>query len=1075
MSFKPISDLPCFPIEEQSILKYWIEINAFQECLKQSKNKPFYTFYDGPPFATGLPHYGHILASTIKDVICRYAHQCGYHVERRFGWDCHGVPIETIIDAKFNIKNKNDIIKMGIDNYNKECQSIVQQYVNEWKQIITRFGRWVDFDNDYKTMDLNYMESVWWCFKTIYDKGMIYKAFKVMAYSTALATPLSNFEASLNYKDITDPSIIVQFKRKDRYNSFILVWTTTPWTLPSNMALCINPILTYILIKNKHNDIEWLVGKDQIEWICNCLNLNLDNDFELLDEIIGEYLVGISYEPIFSYFINEYIDNEKIWTIISDEYITSNIGTCIVHQAPGFGEDDFRVCLKFNIIDINGSNIICPVDDNGYFTQSVTDLVGLYVKNADNIIIKKLKNNNMLIFSDKLVHSYPHCWRSDIPLIYKIVSAWFVKIDPIRDNLINNNNLTNWIPSFIKEKRFHNWLLDANDWCISRNRFWGTPIPIWVSDDLQEIICIGSIAELQQYTSVNITDLHRHFIDNITILSPNNRILKRIDEVFDCWFESGSMPYCCLHYPFENIDKFEQSFPAQFIAEGLDQTRGWFYTLMVLSTHLFNKPAFYNLICNGLILAADGKKMSKRLHNYPDPIHLANIYGADAVRLYMCNSPVVRAEPLKFNEFGVRDIVKNIFFPWYHAYRFFIQSVISFESSNNTRFIANLTKQISSNFIMDHWIISSLHQLIKFVHDEMNSYKLYTVVNSLIKFLDNLTNWYMRLNRDRFRSFDSSSFIALNTLYIVLFNITVLFAPFIPFITEFFYLNLINVLPNDHLMKKKSVHWVMMPKYDPETFDDHINLTITHMQTIIEFGRICRQHRSVNLKTPLKSIIIHTSNLSFIDNIKIMEPYILNELNVLHIQYSSDMSNFILSPSLNFKLLGKKLGNDMKIVQNYVKSLSQNQLLEFESTGIIDICGHKITSDEMFITRSFRSFDNPDFYSYGNSDVMIIMDFTSDNTLIYKRIARNIVSNIQKLRKSSSLNPLNSINIWAFCNNDSCILANTLHLEYIYINKLLRSPLFIINDISKLPFDSFICKASFDIDNDSLLIYITYK
>lgn len=589
-TFQTVAEKPHFPTEEVNTLERWKEIDAFKQSLKQSEGKKPYIFYDGPPFATGLPHYGHILAGTIKDVVTRYQHQRGYHVERRWGWDCHGLPVEYEIDKKLGISGRQDVLDLGIDKYNEECRSIVLRFTAEWRKTIERFGRWIDFDNDYKTMNLNFMESVWWVFKQLFDKGLIYRAHRVMPFSTACNTSLSNFEVALNYKEVSDPSIIVRLKIVGEEDSYVLAWTTTPWTLPSNTALCVNPELTYLRVKKVDDGAEWIVGKDRWDWILSSIKKDGKKDFKVLKECKGSELVGIQYEPLFSFFEKKVI-KEKAWRIVSDGYVSTDAGTCIVHQAPAFGEDDNRVCLQHGVILKDGTGLVCPVDDSGCFTAEVPDFQGQHVKAADKDIKIKLKEIGALVFNGEEKHNYPHCYRSDTPLIYKAVGSWFVKVEDIREKLIASNNQTYWVPPFVKEKRFHNWISEARDWCISRNRYWGTPIPLWCSSDFEEIVCIGSVAELEEYAGRKITDIHRHFIDDIQIPSKMGKgMLKRVDDVLDCWFESGSMPYAQQHYPFERKEEFESSFPAQFIAEGLDQTRGWFYTLMVLSTHLFEKP-----------------------------------------------------------------------------------------------------------------------------------------------------------------------------------------------------------------------------------------------------------------------------------------------------------------------------------------------------------------------------------------------------------------------------------------------------------------------------------------------------
>jgi isoleucyl-tRNA synthetase len=638
---KPLPDL-CPPhAQEQATLEYWKTTDAFKEQLRRSEGRPEYVFYDGPPFATGLPHYGHILAGTIKDVVTRFACSTGHHVTRRFGWDCHGLPVEYEIDKKLEIKGKEDVLRMGIDKYNEECRAIVMRYSKEWEKTVTRTGRWIDFENDYKTLDPSYMESVWWVFKTLYEKGLVYKGFKVMPYSTACNTPLSNFEAGLDYRDVSDPAVMVAFPVIGcALQSSLVAWTTTPWTLPSNLALCVNPTFKYVYVKNPDGKV-FIVAEVRVASLPGATKkakgdkaAPLSDGWSIVKTVSGAELKDLRYEPIFPFFQEEM--QHTAFRVCVDSYVTDDSGTGVVHQAPAYGEDDYRVCVAHGIVE-KGGVLPDPVDVNGLFIAPVpAPFAGQHVKAADKDLIQAIKDSGRLVDNRSIVHSYPFCWRSHTPLIYKAVGSFFVKVEEIKDKILANNKKTRWVPSYVQEKRFHNWLENAHDWSISRNRYWGTPIPVWQSEDGEETRVIGSIAELEEATGTKITDIHRHFIDHLEIPSsrgPQFPPLKRVEDVFDCWFESGSMPYAQQHYPFENKERFEKVrivfpksndclpyktdtffylsqsiFPANFIAEGLDQTRGWFYTLMVLSTALFDKPAFQNLVCNGLVLAGDGKK-----------------------------------------------------------------------------------------------------------------------------------------------------------------------------------------------------------------------------------------------------------------------------------------------------------------------------------------------------------------------------------------------------------------------------------------------------------------------------------
>lgn len=884
------------------------------------------------------------------------------------------------------------------------------------------------------------MESIWWVFKQLWDKGMVYRKSKVMAYSTALNTPLANFEVQLNYKEVSDPSIIIQLQTVDDENLSILAWTTTPWTLPSNTALCVHPELTYYKVKKKWDGKFWIVGKDRFAWVCSCVKKK-EKDFEIIESKKGQELVGIAYKPLFNYFEDKVIKG-KAWHVVSDGYVTTEAGTCIVHQAPAFGEDDNRVCLAAGVIGGRGEGLVCPVDESGCYTSDVTDFVGQHVKAADKAIIAKLKAEDKLVFSGTEVHNYPHCWRSDTPLIYKAVPSWFVQVESIRDKLIANNNSTYWVPNHVKEKRFHNWLADARDWCVSRTRYWGTPLPVWVSDDYEEMVCIGSVEELEKYAGRKITDIHRHFIDDIEIPSQQGRgTLKRVVDVFDCWFESGSMPYAQKHYPFEGEKEFGATFPADFIAEGLDQTRGWFYTLMVLATHLFDKPAFKNLIVNGLVLASDGKKMSKRLKNYPDPSEVCNKHGADAVRLYLCNSPVVKAEPLKFREEGVRDTVKDIFLPFYNAYRFFVLEAARFEGNVGT-FKADPAVVKASKNIMDRWMNASKNELIQFVCDEMEAYRLFTVAPRVVAFLNNLTNWYVRLNRDRMKGDAGQEEwrTSLCTLYDVLLNVCVLLAPLTPFITEHIYQNLSRALPDGSPLKHKSVHFVMIPDAEKNA-DDSIVTAMSRMQSIVELGRTCRERRKVGLKQPLKGMTIINKDAAFVEDCKTLQSYLLDELNVEDVKFETKADNVAYAGEPNWKLLGKKLGKDMKNVAEAVKNLGQDDFAKFEETGEITVCGHSITSDEMAVTRSLKDADsNPDLGVNYDTNSIVVMDFSFDADLNLKAMARHVANRVQMLRKDAELSQDDPVDMWA-ASSGKGDLATVLVEKSDILRKLLRRPL----------------------------------
>uniref|UniRef100_A0A8D0D626 Isoleucine--tRNA ligase, cytoplasmic n=1 Tax=Sander lucioperca TaxID=283035 RepID=A0A8D0D626_SANLU len=941
---EPVPESINFPSEEEKILQLWQKKDCFQECLKQSKNRPKYTFYDGPPFATGLPHYGHILAGTIKDIVTRFAHQSGFHVDRRFGWDCHGLPVEYEIDKTLGIKGPEDVAKMGIAEYNKQCRNIVMRYSTEWETSVTRMGRWIDFKNDYKTLYPWFMETVWWVFQQLYDKGLVYQGVKVMPFSTACNTPLSNFESHQNYKDVQDPSVIVTFPLVGNEDVALIAWTTTPWTLPSNLALCVNPEFLYVKVKGERRSLTQVLCLSSILHT-NCI------------QFPGKTLKGKKYKPLFQYFAK--CGEQGAFQVVMDNYVKEEEGTGVVHQAPYFGADDHRVCTEYKIIQRDQAPI-CPVDASGCFTSEVTDFAGQYVKDADKNIIKWLKEKGRLVNASSFKHSYPFCWRSDTPLIYKAVPSWFVRVEHMVDKLLDNNSKCYWVPEFVREKRFGNWLRDARDWAISRNRYWGTPIPLWVSDDFEEVVCVGSMAELEELTGVKVTDLHRESIDSLTIPSRCGKgVLRRVTEVFDCWFESGSMPYAQAHYPFENRKEFEDTFPAEFIAEGIDQTRGWFYTLLVLSTALFGKPPFKNVIVNGLVLASDGQKMSKRKKNYPDPGLIVQHYGADALRLYLINSPVVRAENLRFKEEGVRDVLKDVFLPWYNAYRFLVQNVQRLQKEDDIEFLYNENTAKQSDNIMDKWIQSFTQSLIQFFKAEMDAYRLYTVVPRLVKFVDMLTNWYVRTNRRRLKgeSGTEDCLWALETLFSVLFSMCRLMAPFTPFITEMMYQNLRHLIDPASVEEKdsSSIHYLMLPQVRERVIDKRIESAVSQMQSVIELGRVIRDRKTLPVKYPLKEVVVIHQDPEALKDIQSLQKYILEELNVRKLTMSTDKDKYgiRLRAEPDHMVLGKRLKGAFKAITASIKELTSEQLEAFQKTGSIKVDGHELHEEDLRLMYTF--------------------------------------------------------------------------------------------------------------------------
>ena len=843
---------------EKDILALWERSAVFARSLANTKEKKPYIFYDGPPFATGLPHHGHLVASTIKDVVPRYWTMRGHYVLRRFGWDCHGLPIEHEIDKHLGMSAAEAVEKLGVAGYNNECRKIVQRYVAEWRQTITRLGRWVDFDDDYKTMDPWYMESVWWVVKQLWDKGLIYQGVKVMPVSTALGTPLANFEAGQNYQDVQDPAITVLFKLSDE-DAYLAAWTTTPWTLPANLAMCVGADIDYVKATDAKRGVSFYVAEARVA------DYQRNNELDVVDRCVGRDLEGRSYEPLFPYFEAERA--RGAFVVVTDDYVTTDEGTGIVHQAPAFGEDDHRIG-KANGIEA----FVCPVTLEGLFTDEVTDFAGQYVKDADKNIIRALKDQGALYEQAVIQHSYPYCYRSDTPLIYRAIPSWYVRVTDIAEDLLAANEQIHWVPEHIKDGRFGNWLSGAIDWAISRNRVWGTPLPIWVNDVTGAGRCVGSIDELEALTGTRVDDLHREFVDPLTFeVDGEEGTYRRVEEVLDCWFESGSMPYAQLHYPFENQNVFNAGFPAEFIAEGLDQTRGWFYTLTVLAAALYQKPAFRNVIVNGMVLAEDGWKMSKRLRNYTPPDELMETYGADALRLYLINSGLVRGEEQRFTDGGVKDMTRRALLPWYNAFSF-LRTYAAIDDWSPDKGL-----HYGSN-VLDRWILSKLQTLKSRIAEEMKVYHLYGVVPRLFEFIEDLTNWYIRLNRPRFwgEEIDADKIAAYSTLYTAVSELSTAMAPFAPFLAEHIYQELARL--SGEAPRPESVHLCAYPEAEEELEEPRLEEAVSRMQQVILLGRKRREEVRINLRTPLRAMTIVHRDATLLKDIKTLESYVRQEL-----------------------------------------------------------------------------------------------------------------------------------------------------------------------------------------------------
>lgn len=952
------------PELEEEILKLWEEQSIFQKSLANRRGAPPFTQYDGPPFATGLPHYGHLLAGTIKDVVLRYKTMEGFYAPRRFGWDCHGLPIENEIEKAFELDGAHAIEEFGIARFNAECARIVQRYSEEWKSTVNRMGRWVDFDKTYKTMDLTYMESVWWVFSELYKKGLVYRGFRVMPFSAKLGTPLSNFEAGENYKDVDDPSLTVSLPLEEDSNTSLLVWTTTPWTLPSNLAAMVGPKIEYV--KVKHEGHHYIVAKQRKE--------TLLPEGEVVETFLGKTLEGKHYLPPFSYF--EKRREEGAFRILLEESVSTEEGTGVVHCAPAFGEVDFEAAKR------NKIELVCPVDHNGQFTDEIPEYQGHFVKTADKDLAKRLKTAGRLFHQGTVRHRYPFCWRSDTPLIYKAVSTWFVKVEEFQNALQHSNSQIHWTPGHLKEGRFGKWLGQARDWNIARSRYWGTPIPLWMSED-GDLLCIGSIEELERFCGKKVNDLHRHHIDDLTI-EKDGKVYKRIPEVFDCWFESGSMPYAQNHYPFENK---ELNFPADFIAEGLDQTRGWFYTLTVLSTLLFEKPAFKNVIVNGILLAPDGNKMSKRLKNYPEPEEVINQYGADAVRLYLLHGPAVRGDDLRFSKQGVELTMRQVLLPLWNAYVFLATYAQIYKWEPIEK---------GSDKPLDRWILSRLQKLILEVSAGMADYDLAKAVEPFVGFTDQLTNWYIRQSRRRFWEDEDGD--AFQTLYTVLLTVAKIAAPFIPFMADIVF----QALRTPPL--PESVHLCDFPTYDEEKRDEALEEEMEAVQQVVTLGHALRKSHKIKVRQPLKTLHIVSSNQQLLKILKAGEALISSELNVKGIKFSDKEEEFVtLQVKPNFPVLGKKVGKLMRTVQQKVAQLDKAAIAMLQKGGqaVIEVEGESITltPEDVTVQRSVKG----DLEAANEGEITVLFDTELDDALLLEGLARELVNKVSQMRKEGGL------------------------------------------------------------------------
>lgn len=984
-----------FPDMEREVLNFWSSDNTFQASLEQRSDSPEYVFYDGPPFANGLPHYGHLLTGYVKDIVPRYQTMKGKLVGRVFGWDCHGLPAELEAEKQLGIKDKGEIESMGLEAFNDYCAKSVLEYTQEWKDYVTRQARWVDFDNGYKTMDLDFMESVMWAFKELYDKGLIYQGFRVLPYSWAEHTPLSNQETRLDdsYKMRQDPTLTVTFPitgvvegasaDTSLVGAYALAWTTTPWTLPSNLALAVNPGVNYVEVKVGEDGAEAIRGQRVLlaEALMGAYAKELGEHHEVLAVHTGADLVGLKYQPIFDYFA----DTENAFQILAAEYVTTEDGTGIVHQAPAFGEDDMNTCKA------NGIPTVIPVDMDGKFTSLAPEYEGLLVFDANKNIIADLKAAARVVRHQTIEHSYPHSWRSGEPLIYMALPSWFVEVTKFRDRMVELNKDIEWMPAHIRDGQFGKWLEGARDWNISRNRYWGSPIPVWVSDDenYPRMDVYGSLDELERDFGVRPTSLHRPFIDELTRPNPDDptgkSMMRRVPEVLDCWFESGSMPFAQKHYPFENKEWFDSHSPADFIVEYSGQTRGWFYTLHVLATALFDRPAFKKVVAHGIVLGDDGTKMSKSRQNYPNVNEVFDRDGSDAMRWFLMSSPILRGGNLIVTEQGIREGVRQALLPMWNAYSF-----LQLYSSKPAEW------SVDSTDVLDKYILAKLHDVVRGVGEALDNTDIAQACDEVRWFCDALTNWYVRRSRERFWAGDDQHPEAFNTLFTVLETLTRVTAPLLPMASEVIWRGLTG---------ERSVHLADFPKAEDFPADADLVRAMDEIRGVCSATSSVRKAHKLRNRLPLPQVTVA------LPDSQRLEPFtsiIRDEVNVKNVVLTSDVDAVgRFDVVVNAKVAGPRLGKDVQRVIKAVKSGN------YERSGDVVVAdGIELNADEF--TERLVAADPDSTAQIDGVDGLVVLDMTVDEALEAEGWAADVIRGLQDARKASNFEVSDRITVELF-------------------------------------------------------------
>jgi len=1006
-----------FPGMEAEVLRFWQEKDVFAQSIRQREGCEEFVFYDGPPFATGLPHFGHFVPSTIKDVIPRYQTMRGRKVDRRWGWDCHGLPVEYEMEKELKISGKKEIEAYGVARFNEACRSIVLRYTKEWRSVINRLGRWVDFDRQYRTMDPDYMESIWWVVSELWKKDLLYEGFYILPYCPRCSTVLSNFELNIEgYKEVSDPGITIKFQLKDTPDTSILAWTTTPWTLPSNLGLALGPDIRYVKVKD--GDEFFILAEERLSAF-----YKKNTDYEVAGRFTGRELAGLEYQPLFPYFAH--LREKGAFRTRLADFVSTEDGTGVVHTAPGFGEDDYALFKG------TGVPVICPVDDEARFTAEVKEYAGVFVKDADKRIINDLKERRLLVKQESITHAYPHCWRCHSPLIYRAISSWFVRVEKIKGSMLRCNSEISWMPEHLKTGRFGKWLEGARDWAISRNRYWGNPIPIWRCPSCKKVVCIGSREELEKLTGRKVTDLHKHFVDELTFPCSCGGTMRRIPDVLDCWFESGAMPYAQNHYPFENKKHFDEHFPADFISESIDQTRGWFYTLTVLAAALFDKPAFRNVIVSGMVLAADGKKMSKSERNYTDPMEVIDNFGADAMRLFLLDSAVLKAEDLRFSDAGVKEVVKSVIIPIWNAYSFFV----TYANIDGVT-VEEAPKDPQNP--LDRWILSEAERMASGVIENLDRNDPQKAVGCFTAFLDLLNNWYIRRSRRRFwrSENDTDKRQAYQSLYAALMKLVLVAAPFIPFVTEEIYRNLRT--PS----MPESVHLCDFPVPDEKRRDRAMERKMAVAAKTVSMGRSLRTQYSLKVRQPLAALHLVTRDAEERKVLGEMRDLIREELNVKEVVFRENEDELVeYKAKANFRVLGKVLGKDMKAGGALIEKLAAREIRSLLDGGSLelDVGGRRFSLTKEGVEVQRIEKENLKVINDGSLTIALDPELTPE--LIREGLVRDMVRGIQNLRKEIGLDVSDRIRLQVSGDADlekavaafrDHIMAETLAVECVW-------------------------------------------